>query len=254
MRGLIRPGPDQAVAYIDYSQQEFGIAAALSKDVNMMASYQSGDPYLAFAKFANAVPAEATKATHPRERNLFKTTILAVQYLAGAARLASQLGITLPEAQALLDQHHRIYAQFWAWSDSVSDYGQMYGSISATFGWTLHLTADTSLRTLRNFPMQANGSEMLRLAAIFARQAGVVIVATVHDALLIEARSDDVAHAVALTQSAMRRASEIVLAGFALRTDAQTVHYPDRFREELGLTMWQWMCETLPLVERSRAA
>jgi tetratricopeptide (TPR) repeat protein len=32
LRGLIKPKPGHAVAYIDWSQQEFGIAAALSKD------------------------------------------------------------------------------------------------------------------------------------------------------------------------------------------------------------------------------
>ena len=54
LRGLIRPPPGHGVAYIDWSQQEFGIAAALSGDANMLAAYQSGDPYLAFAKQAGA--------------------------------------------------------------------------------------------------------------------------------------------------------------------------------------------------------
>ena len=48
LRGLIKPPPGYGVAYVDWSQQEFGIAAALSKDGNMIAAYMSGDPYLAF--------------------------------------------------------------------------------------------------------------------------------------------------------------------------------------------------------------
>jgi DNA polymerase I len=51
------------VAYIDWSQQEFGIAAALSGDIAMQAAYGSGDPYLDFAKQAGAVPRHATKTT-----------------------------------------------------------------------------------------------------------------------------------------------------------------------------------------------
>ena len=66
LRGLIKPPPGHAVAYVDWRQQEFGIAAALSGDTAMQAAYQSGDPYLAFAKQAHAVPADATKATHGR--------------------------------------------------------------------------------------------------------------------------------------------------------------------------------------------
>ena len=129
------------------------VTRQLSGDVTMQSSYRAGDVYLAFAKLAGAVPADATKVTRPRERSLFKTVILGTQYLIGAASLAHRLGVSLHEAADLLEQHHRIYAKFWAWSDALSDYGQLRGEVSATFGWKLRLTAATSLRTLRNFPM-----------------------------------------------------------------------------------------------------
>jgi hypothetical protein len=251
LRGLIRPEPGQALAYIDWSQQEFGAAAALSGDTNMMESYCSGDPYLTFAKLAGAVPPDATEASHPSERRLFKTVILGVQYLISAAGLANRLGVALSQAQDLLNHHHRIYARFWAWSDAVSDWGQLYGEISTVFGWPLRMTTSTSLRTLRNFPLQANASEMLRLACILASRAGVVIAAPVHDALVVLAPANEIQHAVAQTQAAMRRASEIVLAGFALRTDVQVIHYPERFREKRGVLMWRWITETLSAIEKS---
>ena len=54
LRGLIQPPTGSGVAYIDWAQQEFGIAAALSGDPLMMEAYRSGDPYLAFAKQAGA--------------------------------------------------------------------------------------------------------------------------------------------------------------------------------------------------------
>ena len=57
LRGLIKPPPDHGVAYIDWAQQEFGIAAALSGDQAMQAAYRSGDCYLAFGKQAGAHPA-----------------------------------------------------------------------------------------------------------------------------------------------------------------------------------------------------
>ena len=56
LRGLIKPPPGHAVAYIDWSNQEFAIAAKLSGDVKMMAAYESGDPYLAFGKQAGKLP------------------------------------------------------------------------------------------------------------------------------------------------------------------------------------------------------
>ena len=62
LRGLIKPSPGYGLAYIDWSQQEFGIAAALSGDHRMQEAYLSGDPYLTFAKQAGAAQADATKA------------------------------------------------------------------------------------------------------------------------------------------------------------------------------------------------
>jgi hypothetical protein len=71
LRGLIKPPPEHGIAYVDWSQQEFGIAAALSGDAAMQSAYGSGDPYLAFAKQAGAVPEDATKASHGPQRELF---------------------------------------------------------------------------------------------------------------------------------------------------------------------------------------
>src|ERR1700730_5466900 len=60
LRHFIRPEPGFAVAYLDYSQQEFAVAAVLSADLAMQAAYLSGDPYLSFAVQAHAVPEDAT--------------------------------------------------------------------------------------------------------------------------------------------------------------------------------------------------
>jgi DNA polymerase I-like protein with 3'-5' exonuclease and polymerase domains len=50
LRGLIKPSPGHAVAYIDWSQQEIGIAGALSGDQALQAAYRSGDCYLDASK------------------------------------------------------------------------------------------------------------------------------------------------------------------------------------------------------------
>ena len=105
IRGFIKPGPGRFLAYIDYSQQELGIAAALSGDRKMQEAYRSGDPYLRFAQMAGAVPTNATKKSHPEERSAYKVCMLAVQYGMGAEALAVQLGKTRYEANKLLRAH-----------------------------------------------------------------------------------------------------------------------------------------------------
>jgi DNA polymerase I len=92
LRSLIKPPEGHGVAYIDFEQQEFGIAAALSGDPFMASAYLTGDPYLAFAKQAGAVPQDATKRSHGATRELFKTCALAVQYGMGERGLSLRIG------------------------------------------------------------------------------------------------------------------------------------------------------------------
>lgn len=239
LRGLIRPAPGYGVAYIDYSQQEFGIAAALSGDELMMEAYNSGDPYLEFAKQAGAVPLEATKNTHPQERQQFKACVLAVQYGMGEASLALRIGQPVIVARHLLKLHRETYSTFWRWSDAALDHAMLYGSLHTVFGWKISVGATANPRSLRNFPMQANGAEMLRLSCIYATECGIKVCAPVHDAVLIEAPLERLDHDITAMQSAMAQASRVVLDGFELRTGVeQKIEYPDRYADKRGVLMW----------------
>jgi hypothetical protein len=173
LRFLIKPPPGFGLAYVDWSQQEFGIAAALSKDVAMQRAYLSGDPYLAFAKQAGAIPTDGTKETHGAQRELFKQCVLAVQYGMEADGLASRIGQPPIVAHDLLRAHHEAYRTFWRWSDAAVDHAMLHGSLHTVFGWHVHVGEKPNPRSLRNFPMQANGAEMLRLACIFATERGI---------------------------------------------------------------------------------
>ncbi len=219
LRGLIKPAAGMAVAYVDYEQQEFGIAAALSGDKAMIDAYTSGDPYLTFAKQAGAVPSDATKASHKAEREQFKVCSLAVQYGMGERSLAIAIGKSEAHARELLRLHRQTYPTFWRWSEAAVNHAMLHGWLQTVFGWRVHVGPEANPRSLANFPMQANGAEMLRLACCLATERGIAVCAPVHDALLVEARADGIERAVDDCQAAMREASEIVLSGFALRTE-----------------------------------
>jgi len=238
LRQLIRPGRGTALAYVDYSQQEFGIAAALSGDGPMQDAYRSGDPYLTFAKQTGAVPADATKVTHGSTRDVYKVVALGVQYGMHSAALALKIGQSESVAKDLLRQHRQTYATFWRWSDGVADFAMQRNVLYTVFDWRLHVGPTTTDRTLRNFPMQANGAECLRLACVYALRRGVKVIAPVHDALLIEAHASQIDHAVSATQDAMRAASTAVLSGFALASDAKVIRHPDRYTDPRGIRMW----------------
>jgi hypothetical protein len=246
LRSLIQPPPGRAIAYIDWSQQEFGIAAALSGDPAMMEAYASGDPYLAFAKQAGRVPADATKQSHESERDLFKTCVLGVQYTMGERSLAGRIGQPTVVARELVRMHRETYKAFWRWSDSAVDFAMLHGYLPTVFGWRVHVEPGTNPRSLRNFPMQANGAEMLRLACSLGTEAGITICAPVHDAVLIEAAAEDIQDAVTAMQEAMVKASKIVLGSFGLRSDAKVVISPERYIDKRGKAMWERVLQLLP--------
>jgi DNA polymerase-1 len=254
LRGLIKPPPGYGVAYIDWSQQEFAIAGGLSGDLAMQAAYQSGDPYLAFAKQAGAVPADATKATHGAQRELFKQCVLAVQYGMEAESLALRIGQPPIVARDLLRSHHEVFRTFWRWSDAAVDRAMLHGSISTVFGWHIHVGENPNPRSLRNFPVQANGAEMLRIACCMATERGIEVCAPVHDALLICAPLDRLEADIAATRAAMAEASRLVLGGFELRTDVSITRYPDRYMDPRGAVMWDRVTKLLREPGLGRAA
>lgn len=228
-RALIQPSRGRACAYLDFEQQEFAIAAALSRDERMMDAYRSGDAYLTSAKQVGAVPPDATRESHAAERGKFKTVTIATQYGMGVQTLSARLNCGVAEASELLALHRRTFPRYWQWSDGVQDWAMMTGELQTSFGWRVLVDDKTKPCFVRNFLLQANGAEMLRLACIFATEKGVALCAPVHDALLIEADEGEIGEASARCEAAMRQASEAVLNGFPLRNETKTFGFPDRF-------------------------
>src|SRR5215210_5707630 len=103
----------------------------------------------------------------------------------GADALALRIGQPPIRARELLRLHRETYRIFWRWSDAAVDYAILTGSLHSVFGWHVRVPEAANTRSLRNFPMQANGAEMLRLACSLAIERGIEVCAPVHDAVLI---------------------------------------------------------------------
>lgn len=150
----------------------------------------------------------------------------------GAESLARRIGQPVCRARELLELHQSTYRTFWKWSDACLDHANLYGKLHTAFGWQIRVGSDANPRLLRNFPMQANGAEMLRLACCLLTEESIQVCAPVHDALLIEAPLEALDAAIATTQELSAQASEAVLDGFRLRSDAKVVRYPDGYMDE----------------------
>jgi DNA polymerase I len=253
LRGLIQPSPGCGLAYVDFASQEIGIAAALSRDPALMAAYVSGDVYLSFAKQAGLAPPDATKASHGVVRDACKALVLGIGYGMGEDGLAARLGQPKIVARDLLKLHKATYPRFWRWSQAIIDRAVLYGSVSTAFGWTLHTGVEVNPRSLMNFPMQSNGSEMLRLACCCAVEAGLSLSCPVHDAILLEAPLDRLDEDVARLRFCMAKASRDVLDGFEIRTEAKCVRWPGRYTDPRGAVMWERIMGLLNRLERQAA-
>jgi hypothetical protein len=163
-----------------------------------------------------------------------------------AESLARRIGKPPVYARELLRLHRETYPAFWRWSDGAESHAMLLGWLPTVFGWTVRVGREANPRSLRNFPCQANGAEMLRLACSLATERGVNVVAPVHDALMVEGPVDAIDDVVARTQAAMAEASAVVLAGFRLRSDARIVRWPDRYMDDRGREFWGRVMALLP--------
>jgi hypothetical protein len=228
-RSLIKPEPDQAVAYLHFSGQEFAEAAYFSGDPNKIAAYESGDPYAYYARKANAMPADGNKHTHPNVRAMYKLASLGILYTMGPETLGAYVGVSTTRARGMLRSHHETFPFFWRYRDAVVDAGIVTRELRTVFDWRMRVLRNAREGTLANFPMQANGAEMTRLACCYAVDRGVPILAPVHDAILVGGPINEIDDIVAAMTDCMVEASRAVLGGPAVRVDATKVLFPDRY-------------------------
>ena len=254
LRGLIQPPEGWGVAYLDWCQQEFahcgravrrcGNAGRVSRPA-IPISHSPSRP-------APCRPMPPRNPTAPM-RELFKQCVLGVAYGMEAKSLAQRIGQPEIVARDLLRAHRETYRKFWAWSDATVDRAMLLHPLMTVFGWPIRIGSDPNPRSLRNFPCQANGAEMLRLAACFATEQGIEVCALIHDAVLIAAPLDQLDHDIERMRAAMAKASRVVLDGFELRTDVNVVRYPDRYQDPRGVVMWERVMKLVAKREAARA-
>src|SRR5262249_8155146 len=125
--------------------------------------------------------------------------------------------------------------------------------MQTAFGWECRIgnvEATVNARSIRNWPIQATGADILRISCILAARHGVKLLAPVHDAVLIEAPIERIEADVAVMREIMRRASRIVLNAdpkgtHELRTDYTIIRYPDRYSDKRGAQIWDKVLEVL---------
>ena len=110
---------------------------------------------------------------------------VAVHDAVAAVGVDARAGVSPAHAEQLLALHRRTYPTYWKWVESAVAFAMLTNRLHSIFGWVLQVDEQLGPRTIQNFPMQANGAEMLRLACCLTTESQVEVCMPVHDALLI---------------------------------------------------------------------
>ncbi len=135
---------------------------------------------------------------------------------------------------------------FWEWRANMVQRAMLERVIVSEFdGWPLQISHSPNQRTLYNFPMQAGGAEMLRLAANRLCDADLVPSMLVHDGILFELETDEqVRHAIEIMQTAGTE----VCRGLEIGVDKdQELRGGARYRDkrEVAKKIWAIIMNTL---------
>jgi hypothetical protein len=243
-RFLIQPPPGYGIGYLDYSAQEVIIAAALSGDEKMIADYYR-DIYIQQAIKQGRAPVDATKASLPRERDVFKTMVLGMNYGQTEFGLSTRLAIGLEEARDMRRQYLDGYPRFARWRQSymngVRRRGRRYFTPLGWPLWTDGLRRNAkgeprsragAMRAMSNHPVQATGGDMMRLVMVAATEAGIEVCASLHDGFLVIAPQERLDRDVAWMTRIMKAAGKKLLGVEVMVGKPEIFRWPDRFVPE----------------------
>jgi DNA polymerase I len=273
-RHLAKPAEGEILIEADWSAQEIWIAAYLSGDKAMQKMLQQADPYIAFGEMAGVIPlgsleklgVKECKILFAEQRTQLKAVTLGVLYGKTIYTVARECGITTSKANTLLRLHRQLFPQFWLWIEWMVNETFATHKISTKLGWQRWLLPKRERdarqgedqkrkkvrNSLQNFPMQAHGAEMLRLALVYATEKGLGICAPLHDAIFVVAPADQETWATETLRDCMERAAIDIL-GVKIPIEMFVVRYPERFVPDdkpMAVEVWKKMMTSLEKAER----
>lgn len=195
-RNFIKPSWGNELWYLDYTAQEPAIAGYLSQDLELLSAYQTPDIYITTAqKIGMITDPNANKETHKVERGIVKDLFLAQNYGMGVKELSKRLGCSLLKARGYLNKFHRLFKVYNKKRDAWIDGSAITGHLRSPLGWQRWILGNKKWKDgkrvsiknqLKNFIIQTTGADILRKAIQKLHDNNIKIMATLHDAVLIE--------------------------------------------------------------------
>jgi len=215
-RKIIEPPQDSVIAVLDYCQQEPAILCALSGIDSLLGVYENGDLYDYLYQTGNW-----TNLT----REEFK--ILVISYLYGIQdeSISKKWDVDWHTASQWRKELDHFFSPANKWMDAYSRQAFSRGWVSS-MDWRMRVTNLTKPLSLRNWPIQAYGADILRRVCIDLADEKISVIGCLHDAVMIEIPIKDYKQTRARAQIVMGNASAKVLSGFRLKTSIDAMYWP----------------------------
>ena len=203
-RDMLVPRPGFYFVDMDWRAIEYRLIAGYSQDPGLVETFAKGiDIHVAtYALMFGVDPATVTD----KQRSLGKTINYALNFGAGAERLAGMLGVSVEEAKRLMALYNQGFALVAAWKSGIEDFAKRNKYVQTLFGrkrW-LHFGGAgideskarkayfAALREAVNMPVQGTAADLLKIVLVrlgpWLREhfPEVRTVLTTHDSITFE--------------------------------------------------------------------
>lgn len=179
----------------DHSQIEMRVMGHFCGDIELIKAIKNGEDLHA----ATARNIFNVKEPTKEQRSVGKTINFGIIYGMGARTLAISLGISLSEAQDLLEAFFRVYIGIKDYMATQQGFAKERGYVETMLGRRLNIHSyDYTGTRAVNYPIQGSAAEILKLGMIEvaenlqAYNLKSKLILQVHDELVIDAPEDEV--------------------------------------------------------------
>lgn len=223
----------------DYGSQEVFIAGSISGDKNLKNAYSSADVYMYYAQLTGMYPKDLPIPTedqrseewfkpYKKVRSISKTLNLSMQFGAGAKAVAAavrdatkDLSITDEQGYKWVEEYHDAYEDYYFLTKEIKDFytGKKVSDkmgIMLVDGWRMG-TDNPSPLSAGNLPIQGLGSVILREACKMLDDAGIYVIATLHDAVTVYCKEEEADEIGKQTSLIMQEAAKKILGEYGMK-------------------------------------
>lgn len=206
----------------DYSQIELRIAAALSKDAAMMQAFIDGKDI--HTETAASIWGIDSDVVTKEQRRVAKAINFGILFGQGPMGLSQTAGISFAEAKDFISAYFETYPSLASYLEKTKAFVRKHGYAETYFGRKrpipeihsqLHQVRSQGERMAINMPIQGTEADIIKLAMIEIQKTlseistGTKLLLQVHDELLFEVPTKDVAAVSAYAKRTMEAVCDI---------------------------------------------